>query len=92
MSTIDQLNRENRKLQDENDPYKEELTLLFLKRRTEQLNDEQQRRLDDLIKIIDKRISENIKIIIENKKQITKLTKDEGSKIPSPMLSIYSNR
>ena len=92
MSTIDQLNRENRKLQDENDPYKEELTLLFLKRRTEQLNDEQQRRLDDLIKIIDKRISENIKIIIENKKQITKLTKDEGSKIPSPMLSIYTNR
>ena len=92
MSTIDQLNRENRKLQDENDPYKEELTLLFLKRRTEQLNDEQQRRLDDLIKIIDKRISENNKIIIENKKQITKLIKDEGSKIPSPMLSIYSNR
>ena len=92
MSTIDQLNRENRKLQDENDPYKEELTLLFLKRRTEQLNEEQRRELDDEIKIIDKRISENIKIIIENKKQITKLTKDEGSKIPSPMLSIYSNR
>ena len=92
MSTIDQLNRENRKLQDENDPYKEELTLLFLKRRTEQLNEEQRRELDDEIKIIDKRISENIKIIIENKKQITKLTKDEGSKIPSPMLSIYTNR
>ena len=92
MSTIDQLNRENRKLQDENDPYKEELTLLFLKRRTEQLNEEQRRELDDEIKIIDKRISENNKIIIENKKQITKLTKDEGSKIPSPMLSIYTNR
>ena len=92
MSTIDQLNRENRKLQDENDPYKEELTLLFLKRRTEQLNEEQRRELDDEIKIIDKRISENNKIIIENKKQITKLIKDEGSKIPSPMLSIYTNR
>ena len=70
MSTIEELNNEIRKLQIENDPYKEQLTNLLLKQSTEQLDAEQKRELVDQIKIFDKRISENNQIILQNKKQI----------------------
>ena len=72
MSTIEELNNEIRTLQDENNPYKKQLTKLLLKQTTEQqLDAEQERKLDDQIKIFDKRISDNNQLILQNKKQIT---------------------
>jgi hypothetical protein len=87
MSTIDELNNEILTLQNENDPNKKQLTILLLKRSTEELNAEQERKLDDEIKEIRRSISENNQIIIEKLKQI-----NAGAKIASPMLFIYSNR
>ena len=87
MSTIDELNNEIRTLQKKNDPWEEQLTKFLLKQTTEVLNAEQERKLDDQIKIFDKRISENNQLILENKRQI-----NSGAKIASPMLFIYSNR
>ena len=72
MSTIVELNNEIRKLQKKNDPWEKQLTTLLLKQTTEQqLDAEQERKLDDQIKIFDKRISDNNQLILQNKKQIT---------------------
>ena len=70
MSTIDELNNEIRTLQNENNPYKEQLTKLLLKQTTEELNAEQKKELADQIKIIDKRISENNQLILQTELRI----------------------
>ena len=71
MLTIDELNNEILTLQNENDPYKKQLTKLLRKQSTEQLTAEQKGELADEIKSVRTTISENNQIIIQNKKQIT---------------------
>jgi hypothetical protein len=82
MSTIDELINENRMLQKKNDTLEEQLTKLFFKRRSTdlQLNAAQKQELDDQIKILDKRISENNLFILEKEKQITAQMAEKGKR------------
>ena len=82
MSTIDDLNNQILTLQNENDPYKKQLTKLLRKQSTKQLTAEQKRELDVEIDKVDKRISANNQIILQKEKQITaeKETNNEKEK------------
>ena len=65
MATFDQLNKENLKLQTENDGQKERLNAFLLQRGTQVLSANQKQELDDEIRSIRNTISENNQIIIE---------------------------